>query len=138
MPPKKDLIDNNLEERIYCLICKECKKNIVKFALKSCLLTNQSINFYSTNIISEEISTVNGYYKAHTCKCKVTDVGCINCGSIVGYHIIQPCTRCLNSKNNGHLWMFYESRVVSSDSTNEYLLLDTKKKPIVQDIDVDR
>ncbi|XP_059723777.1 protein FAM72A isoform X2 [Haemorhous mexicanus] len=32
-------------------------------------------------------------------------------GNVVGYHVICPCKPCLQSCNNGHLWMFHSQAV---------------------------
>lgn len=134
----KDALLNSTNEKIYSLSCKECNKTLVKYSLKSCLLTDYSINFYSTNVISNKISTVNGFYKAFTCKCRVTDVACINCGAIIGYHIMQPCVKCLSSKNNGHLWMFYENLVCATDNTKEYRNVEWIEKKYKGEIEIER
>ena len=36
-------------------------------------------------------------------------------GNVVGYHITQPCSRCLESCNNGHFWMFRQLAVLAHD-----------------------
>lgn len=28
-------------------------------------------------------------------------------GNIIGYHVVAPCSRCLQACNNGHFWMFH-------------------------------
>lgn len=33
----------------------------------------------------------------------------------MGYHVSQPCERCLEARNNGHFWMFYSETVVASE-----------------------
>lgn len=43
----------------------------------------------------------------HGCHCRIRDTACTCCGNVLGYHVSQPCDRCLESKNNGHFWMFY-------------------------------
>ncbi|RVD91722.1 FAM72 domain-containing protein [Tubulinosema ratisbonensis] len=136
--PVKDALFNNSEEKIYSLVCKECRNPLVKYSLKSCLLTDYSVNFYSTNVISEKISTVNGFYKAFTCKCRVTDMGCINCGTIIGYHIMQPCIKCLSSKNNGHLWMFYEKLVYAFDNTKEFKKSEKLDNKCKNELEIER
>ena len=35
----------------------------------------------------------------------------MGCGCILGYHVSQPCERCLEARNNGHFWMFYAEGV---------------------------
>lgn len=36
-------------------------------------------------------------------------------GNVVGYHVTQPCESCLDSCNNGHMWMFQFDGVKSTD-----------------------
>jgi hypothetical protein len=45
-------------------------------------------------------------------------------GNVCGYHVTQPCERCLDSCNNGHFWMFHSESVLSQDrmSCNKKLL----------------
>lgn len=37
---------------------------------------------------------------------------------MLGYHVSQPCERCLEARNNGHFWMFYSDTVVSSERSD--------------------
>lgn len=30
-------------------------------------------------------------------------------GNVIGYHVVSPCTQCLESCNNGHFWMFHSN-----------------------------
>ncbi|CAG8484241.1 3626_t:CDS:2 [Diversispora eburnea] len=36
-------------------------------------------------------------------------------GNVIGYHITQPCHQCMESCNNGHLWMFHTAVVTSQE-----------------------
>lgn len=36
-------------------------------------------------------------------------------GNVLGYHITQPCQQCMESCNNGHLWMFHTEAVTSEE-----------------------
>jgi hypothetical protein len=36
-------------------------------------------------------------------------------GNVLGYHVSQPCDRCLEARNNGHFWMFYSEGVSASE-----------------------
>ena len=40
-------------------------------------------------------------------------------GNVCGYHVTQPCERCLESCNNGHFWMFHSDSVLSEDRWSE-------------------
>ncbi len=33
----------------------------------------------------------------------------------MGYHVSQPCDKCLDARNNGHFWMFYSEGVISKE-----------------------
>uniref|UniRef100_A0A8D2MKJ4 FA72A protein n=1 Tax=Zonotrichia albicollis TaxID=44394 RepID=A0A8D2MKJ4_ZONAL len=46
------------------------------------------------------------------CACRVRSIACLTCGNVVGYHVICPCKPCLQSCNNGHLWMFHSQAVL--------------------------
>lgn len=105
--------DTAIKERRYSVYCGECSSILTRYGLESSLLSDPRIHLISTNIISAAISPVYEPYIAKTCRCAVRDVGCLKCGKIVGYHIIQPCVVCLKSKNNGHLWMFHSLNVVT-------------------------
>ena len=34
-------------------------------------------------------------------------------GNVLGYHVSQPCDRCLEARNNGHFWMFCSEGIAS-------------------------
>lgn len=36
-------------------------------------------------------------------------------GNVMGYHVSQPCDRCLDAKNNGHFWMFYSETIMAAE-----------------------
>jgi hypothetical protein len=44
--------------------------------------------------------------RARTCDCLTQGMGCLGCGTAVGYHIVSPCERCTASdkrkSSNGH------------------------------------
>lgn len=109
------IIERNtcIREQMYSVHCGECSALLTKYGLESSLLSDPRIHLISTNIISPAISPVYDPYMAKSCRCVVRDVGCLRCGKIVGYHIIQPCSICLRSKNNGHLWMFHSLNVIT-------------------------
>lgn len=37
----------------------------------------------------------------------------LDSGNAIGYHITQPCEKCLNAENNGHLWLFHPEYISS-------------------------
>ena len=54
-----------------------------------------------------------------SCACKSRDIGCANCGNLLGYHIEQPCNSCLSSSNNGHFWILFQSSINLIQRINE-------------------
>ncbi|KAI9487857.1 MAG: FAM72 protein-domain-containing protein [Benjaminiella poitrasii] len=74
--------------------------------LNATLLSDRSVELYSTDLFPSTIGFVNGDYSAAFCSCRVRDIACTNCGNIVGYHVNVPCKSCLGQPNNGHFWMF--------------------------------
>lgn len=36
-------------------------------------------------------------------------------GNVLGYHVSQPCDRCLEARNNGHFWMFCSEGITSAE-----------------------
>lgn len=46
----------------------------------------------------------------------------------MGYHVSQPCEKCLGARNNGHFWMFY------SEFVRSFEVIDAKnpeRKPLL-------
>ena len=39
-------------------------------------------------------------------------------GSVVGYHVLTPCRKCMRSCNNGHFWMFHSNCVSACGRMN--------------------
>lgn len=118
------------KEQKYSVYCGECSSLLTRYGLESSLLSDPRVHLISTNIISTAISPVYDPYMARSCRCAVRDVGCLQCGKIVGYHIIQPCVVCLKSKNNGHLWMFHSLNVITilNDSIPEGLSKKSRQR----------
>ncbi|KAI9486658.1 MAG: protein FAM72, partial [Benjaminiella poitrasii] len=93
-------------KHVYKLLCKHCKAIVCVRGMKAFLLADSSVELYSTDRPFSNICVVGDDYMMHTCHCRVQDVACLECGNVIGYHIVAPCTLCLGSSNNGHLWMF--------------------------------
>ena len=36
-------------------------------------------------------------------------------GNVLGYHVSQPCDKCLEARNNGHFWMLCSEGVTPSE-----------------------
>lgn len=108
----------NPGEEVFVLKCAECDTILSYFGYKSTLLSDSYINVYSTNFFSDKITCVYEAYTSKRCRCAIRDVACVCCGLIVGYHVEQPCRRCLEEENNGHMWMFSEEQIKVMDSAS--------------------
>lgn len=99
---------------VYQLRCKFCLRHACNRAMRAILLADTKVELYSTDIppaktinLSEEDRMTQG------CNCRIRDTACTGCGNVLGYHVSQPCDRCLEAKNNGHFWMFYSETIHS-------------------------
>lgn len=99
------------QEEVFSLACIDCNTTLSSFGYMSVLLSDQCANVYSTNFFSDKVKCVYEPYTSKKCRCAIRDVACSFCGLIVGYHVEQPCKRCLEDENNGHMWMFSEKRI---------------------------
>ncbi|KAF9115135.1 Protein fam72a, partial [Mortierella sp. AM989] len=70
------------------MACRFCKAIICERGMKAQLLADQSVALLSTDDAPQS-------------------------GNAIGYHIAQPCEKCLSSDNNGHLWLFHPEYVFS-------------------------
>ena len=52
--------------------------------------------------------------RAESCRCRVVNLACARCKSVVGYHVVKPCALCLASDNNGHYWILQGDAVRGS------------------------
>ncbi|XP_065067351.1 protein FAM72A-like [Rhopilema esculentum] len=125
------------EKTVIEIRCKFCDRSLSSRGMKANLIADVSVELYSTDspqIVN--ILPVGCVRKAETCFCMVSDIACIGCGNIVGYHVTKPCTNCLSSCNNGHFWMFlseasYQNELYDADVDRvkwEYLLDNTDGK----------
>jgi hypothetical protein len=122
--------------KVVCqLNCRHCTRYLCSRAMKAILLADAKVELYSTDLPPlGDVEFVNTDYVTENCKCRIHDVACLgwyvfvklnSSGNIVGYHVTQPCERCLDSCNNGHFWMFQTEGVVSEDRT------DSSDKPLL-------
>ena len=95
------------KEKRYKIYCGECKHILNRYGTLSNLISNPSLKIITSNRISNTIGTINEPYSVKCCRCIVKDLGCLRCGNIIGYNIVQPCNGCLRARNNGHLWLFH-------------------------------
>nr|XP_054504867.1 protein FAM72A [Agelaius phoeniceus] len=81
--------------------------------MQAVLLADTDTDLYSTDMPpSGTVDFIGSCYFTEICQCKVRNIACLKCGNVVGYHVICPCKPCLQSCNNGHLWMFHSQAVV--------------------------
>ncbi|KAL2915749.1 hypothetical protein HK105_204695 [Polyrhizophydium stewartii] len=86
------------------------------------------VELFSTDVPPFRVQLVDKDYMTRNCRCRIRDVACLGCGNVIGYHVTQPCERCLDSCNNGHFWMFLSEGVWAKERTDpsEGLQLETK------------
>ncbi|KAG9065322.1 Protein fam72a [Linnemannia hyalina] len=70
------------------MACRFCETIICERGMKAQLLADQSVALLSTDDAPQS-------------------------GNAIGYHITQPCDKCLNAENNGHLWLFHPEYILS-------------------------
>ncbi|KAI7830733.1 protein FAM72 [Gamsiella multidivaricata] len=96
------------------MACRFCETIICERGMKAQLLADQSVALLSTDDAPQSVQLVGDEYKPTNCMCKIKDTACLVCGNVIGYHITQPCEKCLNADNNGHLWLFHPEYVFSA------------------------
>lgn len=108
--------NNQLRRKVvYELDCVHCKSTVCHRGLRAILLSNTKVELYSTDRPIENVQMVENDYTTDCCKCNIRDLACKGCGNVIGYHVTQPCTSCMEAKNNGHFWMFFSNCVASSE-----------------------
>nr|KAJ3423250.1 Protein fam72a [Polyrhizophydium stewartii] len=93
------------------LFCRHCESRMCKRGMRAILLGNTEIELFSTDIPPNGVQLVFDDYLTQNCACRIRDAACLGCGNVVGYHVTQPCERCLDACNNGHFWMFLSDTV---------------------------
>ena len=96
---------------VYALDCALCRVRVCKRAMRAILLADVKVELYSTDIPPPQICLQSEDRQTQGCRCRIRDTVCATCGQVLGYHVSQPCERCLGGKNNGHFWMFYAEAV---------------------------
>ncbi|KAK1347843.1 FAM72-like protein [Hamiltosporidium tvaerminnensis] len=91
---------------VYVLHCSDCNAVLCKRGMRAMLLADINVQLFSTDRPLDTVQLASRDYFTLSCRCMIRDVACYMCGNIVGYHVSQPCKKCLNSRNNGHLWIF--------------------------------
>ncbi|KAI8902915.1 protein FAM72 [Globomyces pollinis-pini] len=100
------------------LNCQHCSTLICSRGMKAILLGDTKVELYSTDIPPYRVELVDKDYVTRNCRCRIRDVACLGCGNVIGYHVTQPCERCLDSCNNGHFWMFLSDGVLATERWN--------------------
>ncbi|KAG0082307.1 Protein fam72a [Linnemannia elongata] len=95
------------------MACRFCETIICERGMKAQLLADQSVALLSTDDAPRSVQLVGVDYKPTNCLCRIKDTACLVCGNAIGYHITQPCEKCLNAENNGHLWLFHPEYIFS-------------------------
>jgi len=97
------------------LYCRHCRLMMCNRGMKAILLGNTTVELYSTDRPPTGAQLVYKDYMTQNCQCRIRDAACLTCGNIVGYHVTQPCEKCLDACNNGHFWMFHSDGVASNE-----------------------
>ncbi|XP_002740308.1 protein FAM72A-like [Saccoglossus kowalevskii] len=98
------------------LLCKFCENCVCRRGMKAILLADTNVELFSTDFPPKyHVDVVGPTYITSNCNCRIRDVACTQCGNIVGYHVILPCTPCMQSCNNGHFWMFHSTATYALD-----------------------
>lgn len=114
-PPPPSLHPQFRSKSVCKLFCKHCDEQVCNRGMKAILLGDTRVELYSTDAPPVGVQLVEKDYMTRNCQCKIRDVACLQCGSVIGYHVTQPCEICLDSCNNGHFWMFLSDGVTSKD-----------------------
>ncbi|KAK9761505.1 hypothetical protein K7432_013552 [Basidiobolus ranarum] len=108
------MIPERFSTRVLHLNCRHCQTIFTERGMKAKLVAQPGTFRYSTDVrpyncaliepaCSENASNILN----KTCACFAQEVGCLGCGTIVGYFIVHPCSTCNTRSTNGHLWVFY-------------------------------
>lgn len=100
---------------VYELECCYCQTHICGRAMRAILLADTKVELYSTDIPPCKLRLLDDDRMTQGCNCRIRDTACGTCGNVLGYHVSQPCEKCLEARNNGHFWMFYSDTVVPSE-----------------------
>lgn len=100
---------------VYQLRCVACAERVCARAMKAILLADTKIELYSTDIPPSPLCLLDDDRMTQGCHCRIRDTACQHCGNVLGYHVSQPCDRCLDAKNNGHFWMFYSETIRATE-----------------------
>ena len=83
------------------LTCEFCSILICDRGLKAILLSNSKVELFSTDVPPHNVALLDEDFTTESCLCRLRNHACLQCGNVMGYHVTQPCTGCLDAKNNG-------------------------------------
>lgn len=99
-------------KEVFFLDCRQCENNVCRRAMESVLVADSQTKLFSTDCPEKSSVELTGErFETDTCNCQLENVACVFCGSVLGYNVRLPCKTCLQSCNNGHLWMFYTEKI---------------------------
>ncbi|KAI8917930.1 protein FAM72 [Entophlyctis helioformis] len=109
-------IHPQFRSKAVCVLnCRHCSTVICNRGMKAILLGDTRVELFSTDVPPFCVQLVEKDYMTRNCRCRIRDVACLGCGNVIGYHVTQPCERCLDSCNNGHFWMFLSDGVSAKE-----------------------
>ncbi|KAL1915934.1 uncharacterized protein VTP21DRAFT_6322 [Calcarisporiella thermophila] len=97
------------------LNCRFCDRLVCLRGMKAMLLANNSVQLYSTDTPPLSVQLLEEDYTTSNCGCKLRDIACLECGNVIGYNIVTPCSSCTSSANNGHYFMFHIDAVTAEE-----------------------
>ncbi|XP_022302136.2 protein FAM72A-like [Crassostrea virginica] len=127
MSNKSDMDPKFYEKEVFFLDCRNCENTVCRRAMESVLVADSQTKLFSTDCPEKSFVDLTGErFETDTCNCQLENVACICCGSVIGYNVRLPCKSCLQSCNNGHLWMFYMEKITP------YQRFDRKGEAVLQ------
>ncbi|GAN01242.1 hypothetical protein MAM1_0005c00674 [Mucor ambiguus] len=77
-------------KHVYRIECNDCSSVLTDRGMNAVLLSDRSVQLFSTDLVPDSVAFVHGDYAAASCSCRVRDIACKNCGNVVGYHVNVP------------------------------------------------
>ena len=108
---------------VYEVRCLQCQSILSSRAMKVLLVAvaDTALSLFSTDIPADSVTTTTTTtagdtlsstpHSIYTCACSAEKSFCRECGSAVGYHVLQPCTVCNEYEHNSHFWLFLSEAV---------------------------
>lgn len=126
--PEDDPDAEQSAEPVLVLRCKACAAVLCRRAMRVTLLSDPSLELFSTDFASPSTIRAASPRALESCACRVVDLLCAACtrsrragsravaaasarGLAVGYHVVAPCAQCLDGEHNSHYFMFSSGAV---------------------------